>query len=570
VIGWLMGAVVSGGAAGGLTPITAVDSKAPATQRRWDLQTTAGWMKMLDDADVATKRKILSGYGGSSGSSLDHMNSPMRRAMRQEQDPVVRAYAAGFLIRQYRLSGPEQDEIVHEAAGVLAGALQNPDARRIAIYNLQHSGNAVAPALPGLVKLVTTVEDEELLQLLVSAFKTLGASAAPAARDLSDLLTHDKWKVRFVAAKLLGHVGPEASAALPALVARLEDDNRDVTVAANGAIRKIDATALPNQNPVKRLLPEYIRMLEGGDLREGMQAIVALDSIGPDGAEALPALLGFLNQHGDSQEVEQGGLFIGGVVLGMREAAVPELLKVMKSRDKAMRSGAVMFLANLSQFVPESRVPLADAVPDLIEGLRDEEPSVREGAAGVLDDLGAAGKPAVPQLLKTLDVDDLRTTASVVEALARIDPDVLPKAPQVRHLVERLVKKLENNTEEDDYLLTRTLLYLRQAALPAVPAMLRAAVLRAEGDLPETSYLTAIKKVGPAAVPVLTAALDDPNPKIRLAAVMALEDIKPRELAARAALEKAAADTDPSVSRWAGGALRRADASPKGVQQPCP
>jgi HEAT repeat protein len=564
-VGWFIGVVVMGWGVAGWAAEDAANNapegaSQPLVRERWDLSTTDGWTKMLDQADVLAKRRILSGYGGVSGSSLDYMNGPMLRAMREEKDPQARAYAAGFVIRQHYTTHAENDPVVREAAGVLAGVLDVPEARWTAVYNLQYTGAAAAPALPGAVRLLADAPDDVISDRVVDLIEKLGPAAVPAADELGKLLGHENWKVRAKAARCLRHVGSAAGAALPALVARLKDERREVAVQAAGAIRAVDPGAVPEPNPAKRFLPGYVEMLRNGKTADGMQAIVALEAYGPDGAEALPALIDFILAHGSDEEVEHGGLFIGGVVLRMGAAAVPQLRSLLRSPEKNKRAAAATFFANLTQFVPEARVALLDAVPELVERLGDEDTSVREGVASVLRDLGPAAKTGVPRLLEMLDADELRTTATVVEALVKIEPGVLEKAPrppQVRRLVMRLVEKLEKNTEQDDYWLTSTLQRLGRAATPAVPAMIRAAVRRSDGELPETAYLMAIKHVGPAAVPDLTASLEDRDPKVRLAAVMALEDIKPRTDAMQAALARAADDPDPGVNRWAKGALRR-------------
>ncbi|WP_332448570.1 HEAT repeat domain-containing protein [Methanoculleus sp.] len=65
----------------------------------------------------------------------------------------------------------------------------------------------------------------------------------------------------------------------------------------------------------------------------------------------------------------------------------------------------------------------------------------------------------------------------------------------------------------------------------------------------------ALSALGPAALPGLLAALDDPDPRLRMWAAYTLGMIGER--GAAPALIRALEDPDPGVGRWAAAALRR-------------
>jgi hypothetical protein len=63
----------------------------------------------------------------------------------------------------------------------------------------------------------------------------------PAIPVLLELLQDQDERVRFLAASVLGGVGPEASSAVPALTGLLEDESRAVRRIAAKALRKIES-----------------------------------------------------------------------------------------------------------------------------------------------------------------------------------------------------------------------------------------------------------------------------------------------------------------------------------------
>jgi HEAT repeat protein len=67
----------------------------------------------------------------------------------------------------------------------------------------------------------------------------LGPDAAWAVPTLSGLLSHESFKVRALAAKALGNIGPAAISAKAKLEALRSDNNPTVKKAANDALNRI-------------------------------------------------------------------------------------------------------------------------------------------------------------------------------------------------------------------------------------------------------------------------------------------------------------------------------------------
>ncbi len=80
--------------------------------------------------------------------------------------------------------------------------------------------------------------------------------------------------------------------------------------------------------------------------------------------------------------------------------------KTATFRDKTLRQWAVLTKSDDDAVNQEARLALRDALPEaipaLIELLKDEDMEVAEAAASALDEMGSEGKPAVPALIEML------------------------------------------------------------------------------------------------------------------------------------------------------------------------
>ena len=96
--------------------------------------------------------------------------------------------------------------------------------------------------------------DREFVPVLAAAMRegdgrtllevaALGPNAAWATPTLSGLLSHDSPKVRILAAKALGNIGPSASAASVALEAARRDSHASVQKAATEALARVQSRA---------------------------------------------------------------------------------------------------------------------------------------------------------------------------------------------------------------------------------------------------------------------------------------------------------------------------------------
>jgi HEAT repeat protein len=100
-----------------------------------------------------------------------------------------------------------------------------------------HTGDLAAVAVPELTGLLASSDPFCRLEA-VDALGRIGADAAPAATAMCSLLRDPDLKIRRLAARHLGQT--RAVTAIPALLAALQDDDREVRLNAGFSLRKID------------------------------------------------------------------------------------------------------------------------------------------------------------------------------------------------------------------------------------------------------------------------------------------------------------------------------------------
>ncbi|RKU07172.1 phytanoyl-CoA dioxygenase [Candidatus Poribacteria bacterium] len=145
-----------------------------------------------------------------------------------------------------------------------------------AAYALSEFGESAVPAL------MEAFEDESEA-IRRNAYYALSAMGAPTVKPLISSLRHLYPQIREVAAEALGDIGSPAQAAVPALVAALEDESERVrfhAAEALGTVSQEDSTAIPALSAALRDENERVRQ----------DAALALARIGPYAADAVGAL----------------------------------------------------------------------------------------------------------------------------------------------------------------------------------------------------------------------------------------------------------------------------------------
>ena len=417
-----------------------------------------------------------------------------------------------------------------EAVPLLKEALRSGNAVDLpqvteALWNIERRIETVAPTihrlladdpgeaiLPGWCE-ISEVERERIRYSTIRVVRRMGSAAKPFARDLAQALVDDDPKIRRTAADALAWIAPDISRdVIPTLEAALKHDDRQIVVKAAEALWAMGAPAeqlvpvlvkmlevpeqkpptkrpIPEDSPAGRLLtkigpeakaavPIFIKRLAYEDYGVAIGAADALGSIGPEAAEATPALgkalrrtdicsFHFANR---SWCVSRNA----GVALGrIGPASADVLIKATEDKDPMVRGEAVEALPQL----PRSEA----TVRSLTVLLDDEEPCVRALSAYALGELGLPSERAVTLLAPLLEdmdewnwkycheVSSLRPTYTVRRHAADA---LLAIGPRAEHLTPALINVMRN-TNKIDYEVARLLRSLGAAAADSVPIVER-------------------------------------------------------------------------------------------------
>ncbi len=313
----------------------------------------------------------------------------------------------------------------------------------------------------------------------------------------------------------------------------------------------------------------------------GRSAFVDYDHLSPSGAVATAEAVrnGELLPHADSAPEllgralgteRDGGIvaaWLAAEVQPLPPAGARALIAALAADEAQTRGAAAWALARAGAHAASAREALTAALR------RDGSTAVRVASVAALGAMGAAARPAVPELFAALGDASEAVRHAVAQALSR-----LPLGPED---VERLLGALESRDDYVSAFAAWTLGNMGDGAREAVPALARA-LTREETNAVVSGALARIGPAAAKAVPVLLEALRSPDADRRWRAARTLGRIGPAAQAAVEPLAQALADENGAVrqhaaralgrigaaARPAAGALQRATADPdKGVRR---
>ena len=182
----------------------------------------------------------------------------------------------------------------------------------------------------------------------------------------------------------------------------------DARISAASSIWRI--TGETNQT-----LPVLTAALSGGGLWADVQAAVALGEMGRSAELALPALR---EELGSSKRRNTEELFKVRVAEAIwridskADVVLPTLVQEMHSRVQGEVFEALGTLGAAAR----------PAIPELLIALQGEDYKARKSAADALGVIGSDAKEAVPTLIRALGDEFISVRLSAAEALTRIDP----------------------------------------------------------------------------------------------------------------------------------------------------
>ncbi len=244
---------------------------------------------------------------------------------------------------------------------------------------------------------------------LYTLSETLIQIGAPTVPALAELLISSGDSVQYRIIDILNRIGPDAKAAVPALI----------TIAAN---------------------PSY---------STSYKASFTLQKIG-GAVDHLPCLIQAVNNEATPTRTRSLLISLIGSIGPEANEAIPVLVDLTANTNTFVRQSAILALGHLG----------SNAVPRLVELLNHPDPAIQACAARSIVPLGPAALPALPNLIQNLQYQNRSLLASTVDALGSIGPEARDALPFLKQSLEKpctdseyinvlmTVWRISGNTEE--------------------------------------------------------------------------------------------------------------------------
>jgi HEAT repeat protein len=347
--------------------------------------------------------------------------APGLRARLADRSPFCAAQAAWSLIE---LEGPSPAPLDRLAELLTA---PEPTYREHAHEALRALGPKARGLAPVLRKRLPSKDEPDPIGL-VWTLRRIDPGRPVDLAPLLDGLHHEAQHGN--ALRALYALGPEAAEAAPelaGLVQTLDADNVDEWSTALAALGRMGPRAAPAVRVLQSLLPRPPRKArDPNDLAALLQlmeppipVIDALGRIGPDAAAAVPELRMMLCDP-DPETRAAAALALGRIGPAARRA-IPRLEEVRDDDDEAS---------------PWAAFALARITGDKMHVAWLTRAARRRTEAGeALGELGAAARPALPEVLALLR-GDKTARGSAVAALGRMGPEAAGAVPALTRLLD--------------------------------------------------------------------------------------------------------------------------------------
>lgn len=286
--------------------------------------------------------------------------------------------------------------------------------RLLAIQGLGLAGREAREASPELIRALQD-SNRKIAEQALDTLRRFGEG--PHITSLAEMLRNPELRIRILAARTLAAVGPQARAAIPALV-EAERQN-------NNLLREYVIDALGRIQPSNPEVASVLRIaLRDGDAKVRVRAADGLNYGGAAAGSAVPVLTEALKD-GDV-EVRRSVITALGTIASQNQTLnsliIPEVTSGLDDSDFLVRILAAKALARLG---PSA----AASVESLKAALDDSNPGVRSWAALALGAVGPLAHTAQSALSDLLSDPDKAVVSAAREALKKIGMDSPARCP---------------------------------------------------------------------------------------------------------------------------------------------
>ncbi|MBY0526432.1 MAG: HEAT repeat domain-containing protein [Gemmataceae bacterium] len=468
----------------------------------------------LDSQDTLVRARTAEVLG-TIGAAAAEATPALAEALTDSNDRV-RAKAAEAL---GKIGEAGVDAVPH-----LVRALRDKDnwVSALAAEALGEMGEGAADAIPGLVRSLRHVTPKVRANA-AEALGKMGEAAQPAVRALETALVDAEDSVRSAAIRALGEIGHLTETATAAVLAALEDPNPEVRASA--------VEAVGNREELRSCGSSHL-LHAVADANDGVKIEVAkaLSRVVGDTSAVVAGLCQLLSDDNGAVQ-SQAALALGK--LGTKAAAAgPALLQAVRTGEAGVREHALRAIAIIQP---------AEATAAFIGGLKSSQPEIRKLAMAGFVKATELCPEAIPDLVEALRDPEVQVRANAARVLSRLDPVPAEAVPAL----------IECASDGNDSLRVNAALALRSASPGLVHDLFEHLLTDPNPRLQliAAGFLIGAEADSAAAAEVLTAVLADPSVRLRRTALEVVQSLGDRATLFLAALhEREAAEENPELS----------------------